>query len=305
MSLHAGRRPRRASVSSADSSTLAQAYLQRRPAKHVRRARLCRARRWSPRSPTWTPATSRPTSRPARVRLHAALGRAARQPDRDAVSGAVRQARHRHRPQSRGDVPRCIFRRRSSGRCGSISEIAAMATDLAEFLGGAIGLSLLFNMPLLAGMVVTAIVTYAHPAARAARLPAARARSSARSSASSRSAISPKCSSRPIDWGAGRAITPSCRSIADAERAADRRRHHRRDGHAARDLSAFRPDAGAHAGARRRRSGARWCASPTAKWSIALAVAGSRQHGHGDDGVERLPRRPSATWPKSRPPITR
>ena len=40
-----------------------------------------------------------------------------------------------------------------------ISEIAAMATDLVEFLGGAIGLSLLFHMPLLAGMVVTAIVT--------------------------------------------------------------------------------------------------------------------------------------------------
>ena len=41
-----------------------------------------------------------------------------------------------------------------------VSEIAAMATDLAEFLGGAIGLSLLFHLPLLAGMVVTAIVTY-------------------------------------------------------------------------------------------------------------------------------------------------
>lgn len=41
-----------------------------------------------------------------------------------------------------------------------ISEIAAMATDLAEFLGGAIGLSLIFGMPLLAGMVVTAIITY-------------------------------------------------------------------------------------------------------------------------------------------------
>jgi manganese transport protein len=41
-----------------------------------------------------------------------------------------------------------------------VSEIAAMATDLAEFLGGAIGLSLLFRMPLFSGMVVTAIVTY-------------------------------------------------------------------------------------------------------------------------------------------------
>src|SRR6516162_4264428 len=41
-----------------------------------------------------------------------------------------------------------------------VSEVAAMATDLAEFLGGAIGLSLLFQMPLLAGMLVTAVVTY-------------------------------------------------------------------------------------------------------------------------------------------------
>src|SRR5579875_4099749 len=40
------------------------------------------------------------------------------------------------------------------------SEIAAMATDLAEFLGGAIGLSLLFNLPLIWGMIATAIVTY-------------------------------------------------------------------------------------------------------------------------------------------------
>ena len=42
----------------------------------------------------------------------------------------------------------------------AVSEVAAMATDLAEFLGGAIGLSLLFHIPLLAGMIVTAVVTY-------------------------------------------------------------------------------------------------------------------------------------------------
>jgi manganese transport protein len=41
-----------------------------------------------------------------------------------------------------------------------VSEVAAMATDLAEFLGGAIGLALLFRMPLMAGMAVTAVVTY-------------------------------------------------------------------------------------------------------------------------------------------------
>lgn len=42
-----------------------------------------------------------------------------------------------------------------------VSEIAAMATDLAEFLGGAIGIALLSGLPLFAGMVITGIVTYA------------------------------------------------------------------------------------------------------------------------------------------------
>ena len=41
-----------------------------------------------------------------------------------------------------------------------VSEIAAMATDLAEFLGGSIGLALLFNMPLLSGMAVTGVVVW-------------------------------------------------------------------------------------------------------------------------------------------------
>src|SRR5215470_15978437 len=41
-----------------------------------------------------------------------------------------------------------------------VSELAAMATDLAEFLGGAIGFALLFQMPLLVGMAITACITY-------------------------------------------------------------------------------------------------------------------------------------------------
>jgi manganese transport protein len=42
-----------------------------------------------------------------------------------------------------------------------MSEIAAMATDLAEFLGAAIGLGLLFGLPLLASLVVVGIAAYA------------------------------------------------------------------------------------------------------------------------------------------------
>ena len=54
-----------------------------------------------------------------------------------------------------------------------VSEAAVMATDLAEFLGGAIGLSLLFHLPLLAGMLVTAAATYLLLMLEPARLPAA------------------------------------------------------------------------------------------------------------------------------------
>jgi manganese transport protein len=41
------------------------------------------------------------------------------------------------------------------------SEVAAIATDLAEFLGGAIGLSLLFHFSLLCGLCITGVVTFA------------------------------------------------------------------------------------------------------------------------------------------------
>src|ERR1700760_1046991 len=41
-----------------------------------------------------------------------------------------------------------------------VSEVGAMATDLAESLGAAIGLSLLFGLPLLTGLVITFTATY-------------------------------------------------------------------------------------------------------------------------------------------------
>ncbi|MDB5905862.1 MAG: metal ion transporter, metal ion family protein [Betaproteobacteria bacterium] len=41
------------------------------------------------------------------------------------------------------------------------SEIAAIATDLAEFIGGAVGISLLFGVSLLSGLIATGAVTFA------------------------------------------------------------------------------------------------------------------------------------------------
>lgn len=40
------------------------------------------------------------------------------------------------------------------------SEVAAMGTDLAEFLGATLGLNLLFHIPLLVGTIITGIATY-------------------------------------------------------------------------------------------------------------------------------------------------
>ena len=40
------------------------------------------------------------------------------------------------------------------------SEVAAMATDLAEFLGATLGLNLLFHIPMLVGTLITGVTTY-------------------------------------------------------------------------------------------------------------------------------------------------
>ena len=74
-----------------------------RPARHPAAAR---ARPSSRRSPTSTRATSRRTSPAARVRLHAAVGRARGEPDGDADPDAVGEGRPRDRPQPAGAVPR-------------------------------------------------------------------------------------------------------------------------------------------------------------------------------------------------------
>jgi manganese transport protein len=52
------------------------------------------------------------------------------------------------------------FSRRAVVGMWIASEIAAMATDIAEFLGGALGLSLLLHVSLLCGLTITGVVTF-------------------------------------------------------------------------------------------------------------------------------------------------
>jgi len=54
-----------------------------------------------------------------------------------------------------------IFPRPVNWGLWSIATVAAMATDLAEFLGGVLGFHLLFKMPLVWAALTTGIVTYA------------------------------------------------------------------------------------------------------------------------------------------------
>ena len=56
------------------------------------------------------------------------------------------------------------------------AELMAMATDIAEFIGAAIGLNLLFGVPLIVAGLITGAITFVLARAAASRLPPVRAR---------------------------------------------------------------------------------------------------------------------------------
>lgn len=58
------------------------------------------------------------------------------------------------------ELSRIHFSRRTRLGMWLASEIAAMATDLAEFLGGAVGFMLLLHIPLMPAMVLMGLLTY-------------------------------------------------------------------------------------------------------------------------------------------------
>ena len=96
----------------------------------------------------------------ARLRIPAGLGRRGRQHDGLADPVPVGEARDQHRREparhprrngSRGVRARYAF--------WVQAELVAMATDVAEVLGGAIALNLLFDLPLLVGGLITGTVS--------------------------------------------------------------------------------------------------------------------------------------------------
>ena len=181
------------------------------------------------------------------------------------------------------------------------SEVAAMATDLAESLGAAIGLSLLFGLPLLTGLVITFTATYVM------LLMQGRGFRPIEMLIAAFIGVIAVCYLielfvAPPELGC---LRVPCRG-AEARRTGQRHaggRHHRRNGDATCDLPAFQPDAEPHARAQRYRT-------PHHHRLFQPRGADRTRHcrpgEHGDAGDGRLgvPRRPRRRGAASRPPIT-
>ncbi len=172
------------------------------------------------------------------------------------------------------------------------SEVAAMATDLAESLGAAIGLSLLFGLPLLIGLLITFALTYAMLLLQGRGFRPLEMLIAAFIGVIAVSYLI-ELFVAPPDWRvfAFHAVVPQSRRPGQRHAGG---RHHRRHGDAARDLPAFQPDPGPHARANRRRAPAHHrllqprgacsrSASPALVNMAMLAMAAAVFHqGHAD-----------------------
>ena len=93
------------------------------------------------------------------LRLPAGLGRRARQRHGVAHPVPLGEARDRHRPEPARD-PRAPHPQPMGRRAYWLqAELVAMATDIAEVIGGAVALNLLFGIPLLWGGLITGTVS--------------------------------------------------------------------------------------------------------------------------------------------------
>ena len=155
------------------------------------------------------------------------------------------------------------------------AEVIAIATDLAEFVGAAIALNLLFGVPPFAAGLITAVVAFA--------ILALQTRGYRRFELAIAGFLGIVCLGFLYDLlqvgvDARRVRRRPHPALRRHRQHPARRRHPRRDRDAARRLPAL----GAHAatGSRRRRppSGASCCASSASTCSLAMGLAGRHQH---------------------------
>ena len=203
------------------------------------------------------------------VRLHAALGGARGQSDRD---GRATQSAKLGIATGRdlSEVCRGVFSRKTSIGPWIEAEVVAMSTDIAEVVGAALGLNLLFGIPLFTAALIAGAGAFA--------ILALQQRGFRRLEAVIASMVgvvllaSASRSSTRAQTGQSSPTACWCRGSATPEHPA-RHRDHRRDGDAPRDLSALVADPAAGGGEER------WRAAPDPPL---------RAHRRGDrDGARR------------------
>ena len=118
------------------------------------------------------------------------------------------------------------------------AEVVAMATDLAEFVGAAVGLNLVFGIPLFPAGLITAVVAFVILGLEQRGLPALRA-GDHRPAGAGRRWASCTCSSPSGGQDYGQIAEGLVPRLGGAEHPQPDRRDHRGDRHAARGLPAL------------------------------------------------------------------
>ena len=185
------------------------------------------------------------------VRLHARLGDRRLEPDGDADPDAVGEARDRDRAATSPRSAATASRAASSLGLWVQAEVIAIATDLAEFLGAALGMHLLFGIGLFPAALADRGRRVRDPRPAAVRLPPARG-DDRRDRARDRRLLRRRALQGAARPRRGRQARRAA-GVPGQRLGAARGRDPRRDRDAARDLAALGADAGSHP-ARERRS---------------------------------------------------
>ncbi len=197
------------------------------------------------------------------VWLHAAERHHDFESDGDPAPASVHQAGHRHRSRPGAGLPRSLLDARSVWFLWVLCEIAIAACDLAEVVGSAIGLQLLFGIPLVWGCVITAldVLVVLYLQNKGFRYIEALVITLDRHH---RRLLRGGADSSPSPtWPAWlRGFVPTSRNPAQSGDALRRHRHPRRHGHAAQSLPALLHRADAQVRAARPRASARRSSSP-------------------------------------------
>ena len=223
----------------------------------VRRPRLSRRRRLHGPGQLG----NRPRGRRA-IRLHAPQRHHDLEPDGDPAAGACRRASASPADATSRRPAATATRGRSTIVLWLLCEIAIAACDLAEVIGAAIALNLLFGLPLIWGVCLTRARRADRAVPAAPRLPLRRSAGRRADRADRRLVRRRALARRGPTWPASRSgFVPQHRDPARSEHALHRDRHPRRDGDAAQPVPALVDRADAQVRRHRREQARRRSAS--------------------------------------------